>query len=302
MTGQGGDRLVILGSKGGPAIRPGGPSPTASLLEMGGHRIVVDCGLGVSRGVVEAGVALASIELVFVTHLHSDHVLELGPLLHTAWTSGLKSPVIVYGPEGTQAVWNGFLASLAYDIDIRILDEGRPDIRRLVEIREYGEGLVHSAPDLTVTALRVDHPPVTECFALKFKSSMQTIVFSSDTTFFKPLSEFALAADVLVHEAMHPLGVDRLTARTGNGTRLKAHLLASHTMAADVGRIAAFAEVGHLVLNHLVPADDPLITEADWVAEIRSTWQGPLTIGRDGLVINLSRAEEPDMSEQRKSA
>jgi ribonuclease BN (tRNA processing enzyme) len=82
--------LVILGSKGGPAIRPGGPSPTASLLEIGGRRIVIDCGLGVSRGLVEAGMELPSLDLVLITHLHSDHVLELGPLLHTAWTAGLK--------------------------------------------------------------------------------------------------------------------------------------------------------------------------------------------------------------------
>jgi len=44
------DRLVCLGSKGGPALRPGGPWPSSSLLEFGGRTIVVDCGLGVTRG------------------------------------------------------------------------------------------------------------------------------------------------------------------------------------------------------------------------------------------------------------
>ena len=85
------DRLVLLGTKGGPAIRPGGPMPTSSLLEIGGRMVVVDCGLGVTRGLTDAGVHLKTLDLVFVTHLHSDHVLELGPLLHTAWTAGLAT-------------------------------------------------------------------------------------------------------------------------------------------------------------------------------------------------------------------
>ena len=291
------ERLVILGSKGGPAIRPGGPSPTSSLIEIGGRRIVIDCGLGVSRGLVETGVALSGLDLVLITHLHSDHVLELGPLIHTAWTSGLKTPVRVLGPVGTRAVWDGFVASLLYDIDLRIDDEGRPYIRDLVMIEEFGEGLLLDENGLTIEALRVDHPPVTECYALKIAHEGRTIVMSADTAYFEPLAGFAASADILVHEAMHPDGVDRLVARTGNGERLKAHLLASHTMAADVGRIAAIAKVDHLVLNHLVPADDPEITEAHWVKQTRTTWDGQLTIGHDGLELPL-----PPAKPQRKLA
>lgn len=291
------DRLVILGSKGGPAIRPGGPSPTSSLIEIGGRRIVVDCGLGVSRGLVEAGVELSSLDLIAITHLHSDHVLELGPLLHTAWTAGLKTPVRVLGPKGLIALWDGFVASLIYDIDLRIEDEGRPDIRDLVEIEELGEGVWFEQDDVSIDALRVEHPPVTDCFALKIRHGGRGIVFSADTAYFPPLAEFARDSDILVHEAMHPDGVDRLVARTGNGDRLKAHLIASHTMAADVGRIAGAANTGHLVLNHLVPADDPAITEGDWIAQLRTTWDGPLTIGRDGLSLPL-----PTSKPQRTSA
>lgn len=279
------DRVVLLGTKGGPALRPGGPWPTSSLLEIGGRTIVVDCGLGVTRALTDAGVALTELDLILVTHLHSDHVLELGPLLHTAWTAGLQTPVGVFGPAGTGHYWRQFLQSMDFDIEIRTGDEGRPDLRDLVSVEEFSEGPVLQHDDLTIGALRVEHPPVTDCYALRFEAGARSVVFSADTAYFPALADFAIGADMLVHEAMLEEGVDRLVARTGNGARLKEHLLASHTVAADVGRVAADAGVGHLVLHHLIPADDPEIGEMQWVDAVRSTWTGPLTIGRDGLVV-----------------
>ena len=282
------DRLVLLGTKGGPAIRKGGPSPTANLLVIGGHPYVIDCGLGVTRGLVEAGMALPALRSILITHLHSDHVLEMGPLIHTAWTAGLKDKVVVHGPAGTRAVWQGFLASLSYDIAIRIEDEGRPDLAAMVEVLEYAEGHVLTDGRLKVSALRVAHPPVTDCFALRFDHAAGSVVFSADTTYFPPLIGFARGADILVHEAIYEPGVDRLVARVGNGARLKRHLLDSHTLAEDVGRIATEAGIGLLALNHLVPADDPLVTEQHWVEAVRAHYAGPLVMGRDGLTLPLA--------------
>ncbi|WP_406871396.1 MBL fold metallo-hydrolase [Aminobacter sp. P9b] len=279
------DRLVLLGTKGGPAIRPGGPWPTSTLLELGGRTIVVDCGLGVTRGLTDAGLSLKALDLIFVTHLHSDHVLELGALIHTAWTAGLATPVRLLGPIGLNRYWQSFVQALEFDIETRIDDEGRPDLRRMVEVVEFGEGDVLRDGALGVTALRVDHPPVTECFALRFEHAGTSIVFSADTAFFPPLADFARGAAILLHEAMLEEGVERLVVRTGNGARLRQHLMASHSLAGEAGTIAARAGVGRLVLNHLIPADDTEIGEADWIEAVRKTWNGPLTIGRDGLVV-----------------
>jgi ribonuclease BN (tRNA processing enzyme) len=196
---------------------------------------------------------LKALDLVFITHLHSVHVLELGALVHTAWTAGLSRTVRIFGPSGVSGYWRHFLDAMWFDIETRIGDEGRPDIRAMVEIVEFREGLVMEEAGLRVAALRVDHPPVTDCFALRFEGAGSSVVFSADTAYFPPLADFAQGADVLVHEAMLEDGVDRLVARTGNGARLKQHLMASHTLAADAGRIATAANVGRLVLNHLVP-------------------------------------------------
>ena len=281
------DKITLLGVKGGPAIRQDGAMPTASLLEFDGQTIVVDCGIGCARSVVAAGVGLLDIDAIYVTHLHSDHVLELGPLLYTAWTTGLREPIRVFGPEGLQAYWDGFLAAMSFDHAIRTDDEGRPPLRELVDVAIFGEGALPPLGALAVSALRVDHPPVRECYALKFERGEKSVVFSADTCYFPPLADFARGADVLVHEAMLTAGVENLVKRTPAAGRLREHLLASHTPAEDVGRIAAAAQVGTLVLNHLIPADDPNFTETDWRREVAKAWSGPVVVGQDGLTIPI---------------
>ncbi|MCK7615409.1 MBL fold metallo-hydrolase [Roseibium sediminicola] len=282
------DRLVILGSKGGPAIRPGGPSPTSSLLDIGGRRCVVDCGLGVTRGLINAGVVLKELDLIFITHMHSDHVLELGPLIHTAWTTGLSTKVKVFGPADLKDYWDGFLASMRYDIDLRIDDEGRPDLRDLVAIHLLEEGEVPVADNaVSVSALRVDHPPVVDCFALRFDVEGWSVAFSADTTYFPPLGEFSKDCDLLIHEAMLARGVDRIVEITGNGERLREHLLASHTMAHDAARIAQAAGVKKLVLHHLIPADLPGFEKEEWL-EATKGFQGETIVSHDGLAITRS--------------
>ena len=287
-------RLHLLGSKGGPAIRTGGPSPTSMLIDIDGRVIVVDCGLGVTRGVVEAGCPLTRLDTILITHFHSDHTLEFGNLVHTAWTAGLATPVTVYGPSGISEMVAQFIALNRFDIETRIADEGRPDFKELITPRTYTEGVMFDDGTVRVTALRNDHPPVVDSFALRFdiaataSRAARCIVLSGDTAYLPALADFARGADLLVHEALYGPGVDALVARVKNGTRLKAHLLASHTLAEDAGRIATAAGVGHLVLNHLVPADDPAITPAHWEQAVRTTWHGPLTIGHDGLMIVLS--------------
>ena len=280
-------RIVLLGTKGGPAVRQRGAWPTATLVEMDGRRILVDAAIGCTRALVEAGVDLRTLDTVLITHLHSDHILELGPLLHTAWTTGLARPVQVFGPEGIAGVWHGFLASVAIDCAIRVADEGRVPLSDLITVTTIGPGEVPgAAPPLRISALEVPHPPLAPCLAFRIDGS-RSVVLSGDTAFHPPLADFARGCDVLVHEAMLPAGVEEIVRRTGLGEALRAHLHASHTTAADAARIARDAGAGRLVLNHLVPADDPRFTEGHWLAACAAVWNGPVTVGRDGLEVLL---------------
>lgn len=280
--------VALLGTKGGPAIRPGSSMPTANLLCLDGRRIVVDCGLGVTKGLVDQAMNLKDLSMIFITHLHSDHYLELGPLLHTAWTAGLETPVVIYGPAGIDAYWDRFLLSMKADIDLRIEDEGRPDLRKLVRVHLIEAGIVIAQDELIVSAIRTEHPPLIDCFALSFRTTNSHVVFSGDTAPLAALEDFARGADLLIHEAMLESALPALTARVGNcSEKLMQHLLRSHSSAEDGAKTAANAGVKALVLSHLIPADDPDYGETDWREAVADAWTGPLFIGRDGLRIPI---------------
>jgi ribonuclease BN (tRNA processing enzyme) len=283
----GANRLVLLGNKGGPSIRGYSPSPSSSLIVWNGVPYVIDAGYGVTFKLVEIGFPLPSLRYVFITHHHSDHNLESVTLPYNAWAIGLKTQVDIYGPEGMAAMLDAGWTSNKFDIETRMGDEGRPDLRKLVRGHAYKEGEVMRTNDVTVTALRNKHPPITESYALKFQFNNKTIVFSGDTTYFPPLADFAKGADYLVHEVAYEPALKALAERNPNAATLIDHLKASHTMAEDVGRIAAAAGVKNLVLNHFVPADDKSLTAEAWTEAVRTTFDGPIIVGRDLLSIPL---------------
>jgi len=288
MKGAERDSVTLLGVKGGPAIRPGTMMPTSTLVRMGGMVILVDAGLGVSAALCRAGVDLTGLDAIFVTHLHSDHYLELGPLLHTAWTAGLRRPVPVYGPAGLAAYREGFLASMKEDIDLRIADEGRPDFAPLFALHGLDESLDTRIGGAHVRALRNHHPPIVDSFALRLEGAGHAVVLSGDTAPMDAMAKFAHAADLLVHEAMLSGGVRALADRLGyDDDRLLNHILRSHTPAEEAARIAARAGARALALNHLIPNDDAQVTEADWRAAASAHFDGPLHIGHDGMEITL---------------
>lgn len=293
MTPATGDRVALLGTKGGPAIRPGSTMPTSSLVVLDGRRIVVDCGLGVARGLIEQGMALRDLSTIFITHLHSDHYLELGPLLHTAWTAGLATPVNVYGPAGLDTYWHHFVESMRADIELRQSDEGRPELASLLTFHPLEAGTVLEENGLRVEVMRNTHPPLVDTFALSFRGTRSHVVFSGDTAPMEALADWASGCDLLVHEAMLESALPALFERVGNGDgRLRAHWLRSHTFAADAARLAARAGAGALALHHLIPSDDPDYGEAQWREAVVTRFEGTLHVGRDGLVIALANATD----------
>jgi ribonuclease BN (tRNA processing enzyme) len=276
-------RLILLGTGGGPRPRKES-SGSAQVIVAGGAAYVIDCGDGVARQLAFAGVPLPSLRHIFVTHHHSDHNADYGNLIWLAWTAGLETRVDAWGPPPLEAMTRLFFAMNAYDITTRIADEGRPPLVPLVHAHEVSAGgLVMRDENVTVTAALVRHPPVVPALGYRFDAADRSIVISGDTAPSDELMKLARGADVLVHEALHPAGVERLLARVPNAPHLKRHLVSHHTSAEDAGRIAQAAGVKTLVLSHLVPPDDPGITDQMWIDQARRHFQGPVIVGKDLL-------------------
>lgn len=281
------DRLVLLGTQGGPFIRSYKQTPSSNLIVYKNMPFIIDTGYGVTFRLLEVGIALSSIKYIFITHHHSDHNLELGPLLYNAWIGGLKKPVHVYGPAGLTSLLFHYWESNRFDIDTRIKDESRADIRKLVIGHEISGGNILSVPGIEVNAMKNIHPPIEESYAFKFKLDGKVIVFSGDTTYCPALASFSAGADYLVHEIMIGKAVDEMVKRRPNVPNLKASILSHHTLAEDVGKIAAQAKVKTLVLNHFVPPDDKSISEQTWIDAVRTNFQGNIIVGKDLLEILL---------------
>ncbi|PYM23209.1 MAG: MBL fold metallo-hydrolase [Candidatus Rokuibacteriota bacterium] len=277
-------RLILLGTGGGPRILAPGRAKPANVLVVNGAAYVVDCGSGVAHQFVKAGVPLTTLRAVFITHHHSDHNLDYGNLIYSAWAAGLRTAVDTYGPPPLRAITDAYWQLNRFDIETRIADEGRPDLRRLVAAHEFDQpGLVMQTGDVKVTAARVFHPPIDQSYAYRFDAADRSIVISGDTGYSPDLITLATGADLLVHEVMHLGGVESLLKRVPNAATLRVNLLRHHTSTEDVGRVAAAAGVKTLVLTHFVPPDDASLSDEMWLEGVRKHYGGRIVMGQDLL-------------------
>src|SRR5437763_12713066 len=280
-------RIVLLGTKGGPtlATKTNRNNPS-TLIVLNEVPYLIDCGYGVSRQLISAGISLNRLRYIFITHHHSDHNLEYGPLLYNASVASQSIRIDTYGPPGLQKLTNDFFEYERFDIETRLADEGRADARKAITIHEFdAAGVVMQNDDVKITSCRVRHPPITQSYAYRFDAKDRSIVISGDTAYAPELAEFAKGADVLVHEVMYLPAIEKLIKQHAASTRLREHLLASHTSTEDVGRIAAQAGVKTLVLTHFVPGDDPSITDEQCSEGVRKNFKGRIIVGKDLMEI-----------------
>ncbi len=278
-------RLILLGTGGGPRPRKTN-SASAQVIVVNEAAYVVDCGDGVARQLVLAGIPLPTLRHIFLTHQHSDHNADYGNLILLAWTAGLRTRVDCWGPPPLEEMTWHFMEMNSYDIRIRIEDEGRIPLQPLVHVHELmAGGLILEDENVRVRATLVNHPPVVPAFGYRFDAPDRSIVISGDTAPSENLIELARGADVLVHDALYPAAIDRLVAGVPNATTLKQSIPSHHTSAEDAGRVAQKAGVKTLVLSHLVPPEDPAVTDQMWIDAASAHFDGKIVVGRDLLEI-----------------
>ncbi len=281
-----GTHLLLLGTMAGPVLDPSRMMASQAVI-VDGAVYLVDCGYGTILRMIEAGLRPADVKAIFVTHHHSDHNADYANLVQLAWIQGIEDRIVSIGPPPFQAIHDAALAFHHEDIRIRIEGTGRKPIEGYFEVREVTEpGLVYEDDKIRVTAAIATHPPFSTALGFRFEAPDRSIVFSGDTVPSERITALAEGADVLVHEAMYVPGIDAMLAkRPYVPPKLRDFLMDGHTTAEDAGRIAAQAGVGMLVLTHLLPGDQPEVTDEIWAAEAAKQFDGRIVVGHDLLLL-----------------
>lgn len=275
-------KVTLLGT-GCPQCDPDRLGP-ASLVQHGVRHFLIDVGSGATQRLVSAGSSGRALDAVFITHLHSDHIVDLFQLVISSWHQGRDRPQRIYGPVGTRRFVDGLMALWRPELEQRIAHELRPSTVALeVEVTEIGEGEVLRLDDVVVRAVAVDHFPVKHAFGFVIEAGSTRVVFSGDTAPCPALVAAARGADLLVHECfIHGIMRPEPGVRTQGGLDNVARY---HTASTEIGRVAAEARVRCLLLNHFVPTrfDKDAV-----LAEVRRDYRGPTLIGEDLMRIDLA--------------
>lgn len=269
--------VVLLGT-GAPPPNPKRRGP-ATLLGLGDERFLVDAGSGVGVQLQEAGVRPYDWPRVFITHHHSDHVIDLGHLLITRWIVGQNRPLEIWGPAGTRAQVDKLLDYLAWDVDVRrrhMHDRPPPS----VNVVEIEEGPLAEIGGVKVSAFLVEHDPVKPAYGYRFEGGGRSLVVSGDTRPCENLVRASYRVDVLVHECCEMAKTSWYPGCGWPTIEAKIADLASyHTQPDQIGVVASEARAKALVVTHLMPGSIP--------AEVRDQamrhYSGPVTIGEDLL-------------------
>ena len=272
-------RAVLLGT-GSPPPNPGRRGP-ATLLTLGAERFLVDAGSGVGNQLVQAGVRPYDWPRVFITHHHSDHVVDLGHLLITRWIVGQNAPFEVWGPAGTARQMDKLLDYMHWDIEVRRHHMVRRD-PPAVRVTEVEEGKILDAGGVTVSAFVVEHGPVKPALGYRFEGGGRSVVVSGDTRPSENLMRWSRGVDCLVHECCEMTRTSWVPGCGWPTIEEKIRDLASyHTQPEDIGRVAAGAEAKKLVISHLMPGSVP----AELQAAAARHYAGPVVVGEDLLEV-----------------
>jgi ribonuclease Z len=273
-------KVTFLGTGGGP--RPNPSRYGASILiEAGTEDLLFDCGRGVTIRLVQAGVPLRRVSKVFLTHLHSDHVIGIPDLLLTGWgTSGRTVPFEICGPAGTRRMMESMLKTFAFDIHSRrdVYEKFSP-AGISVRSRDIHEGIVFQNGETKVTAFTVDHGPVRPAFGYRVDYRGRSIALSGDTRRSENLIRFSQGVDVLVHSATNAEGLRQASEMFATAEQIE-KIAAYSITPEEAGEVFARVKPRLAVYSHIGNFES-------LVAATRKAYSGPLEGAVDLMTIEV---------------
>jgi ribonuclease Z len=299
-------KVTFCGTSGPLPIRDRAKACVA--VQAAGNLYLVDIGPEATENLLSWRMPLATAKAVFITHLHSDHIGEVGEFNMQSWVAGRPAPLALVGPPGITEVADGF--NLAYHIDhgfrnahhehgeVKLpIPAGVLKAKVIAMPTAEGPGGVRKAVAwqdgaLTVTAIQVAHDPVKPAYAYRFDYKGRSVVISGDTRKWPPLAQAAKGADVLIHEAQNSDMTKAMSAglkTLGNArmSSIMADTLSYHTTPVEGAEIAKAAGVKRLVFYHLTQAGLPTFTPQAFTAGVDAVGGPDWRLAKDGMTITL---------------
>lgn len=275
-------QLTLLGT-GCPAVHADRYGP-AQIVRHGDTTLLVDCGSGVTQRMAQAGISGCEIDAVLLTHMHSDHIIDLFQLVISSWHQGRDRPMRVFGPAGTYRYVDGLVSLWQAELEQRIEHERRQSALALqTEVTEIKPGEEVEFGAMRVRAVEVDHKPVRHAYGYIFETDEAKLAISGDTRPCDALTEAARGADLLLHEVF--VHRDMGEGQGGRTAETIEPVASYHTLSSEVGKVAAKAGVKWLALTHFVPPD----CDTDALREeVGADFPGKITMGEDLMTLDVA--------------
>lgn len=294
-------RVVFCGT-GSPLSDPERAQACTAVFA-GGRMLLVDAGSGAAESLQDFHLPQGRLEVVLVTHFHSDHVNGLPDVVLGSWAAGRRQPLRVVGGPGVEEVVGGFQTAMRLDASYRTAHHGAelmpPSGAQLRAERVTmpvgtDSSVVLDEQGLRVTAFRVHHPPVDPAYGYRIDWNGRSVVVSGDTVPVPSLVAAARNADVLVHEALAPhilaAVINELEAQgDAHRARILRDVPGYHTTAVEAARQANEAGVRLLVLSHLIPPASGHLAERIFMRGVAAARPAGVRLARDGLLLELPR-------------